>query len=75
MTLLRSCAVLLAASCAVALSAANPVPKSVADEPHPDAFWVYFGTYTGGKGESKGIYRRSFDTKTGKSASRKSRPR
>jgi 6-phosphogluconolactonase len=56
----------LAASCAVALSAANPVPKSVADEPHPDAFWVYFGTYTGGKGESKGIYRSKLDTKTGK---------
>ena len=31
-----------------------------------DKYWVYLGTYTGGKGGSKGIYRCEFDTATGK---------
>lgn len=30
-----------------------------------DKYWVYFGTYTGGKDGSKGIYRSEFDTTTG----------
>jgi 6-phosphogluconolactonase len=30
-----------------------------------DRFWVYFGTYTGGKGGSKGIYRCEFDAASG----------
>ncbi|MFO0804089.1 MAG: lactonase family protein [Gemmataceae bacterium] len=41
-------------------------PAPAADEPAPDAYWVYFGTYTGGKGGSKGIHRAKFDAKTGK---------
>jgi 6-phosphogluconolactonase len=49
---------------AVALAVALPTPA--ADEPGPDAYWVFFGTYTGGKGESKGIYRAKLDAKTGK---------
>jgi 6-phosphogluconolactonase len=28
-------------------------------------YWVFFGTYTGGKGGSKGIYRSKFDAATG----------
>lgn len=39
---------------------------TAADQPGPDAYWVYFGTYTGGKDGSKGIYRSKLDTKTGK---------
>jgi 6-phosphogluconolactonase len=31
-----------------------------------DEFWVYYGTYTGGKNGSKGIYRSKFDNTTGK---------
>lgn len=34
--------------------------------PAPDSYWVFFGTYTGGKGGSKGIYRSKMDAKTGK---------
>jgi 6-phosphogluconolactonase len=30
-----------------------------------DEFWVYYGTYTGGKDGSKGIYRSKFDNQTG----------
>jgi 6-phosphogluconolactonase len=37
-----------------------------ADPPASGKYWVYFGTYTGGKGGSKGIYRCEFDVKTGK---------
>ena len=29
-------------------------------------YWVYYGTYTGGKNGSKGIYRSKFDNATGK---------
>lgn len=39
---------------------------SAADVPAPDSYWVFFGTYTGGKGGSKGIYRAKLDAKTGK---------
>jgi len=31
-----------------------------------DDYWVYYGTYTGGKNGSKGIYRSKFDNTTGK---------
>ena len=31
-----------------------------------DEYWVYLGTYTGGKNGSKGIYRSKFDNTTGK---------
>jgi 6-phosphogluconolactonase len=31
-----------------------------------DEYWVYLGTYTGGKDDSKGIYRAKFDAATGK---------
>jgi 6-phosphogluconolactonase len=31
-----------------------------------EEYWVFFGTYTGGKDGSKGIYRSKFDDKTGK---------
>lgn len=43
---------------ATALSFGPPLPAADAD-----AYWVYFGTYTGAK--SKGIYRSRFDPKTG----------
>src|SRR3954466_5909849 len=39
----------------------------IASDGTPDAYWVYFGTYTNGKPDgSKGIYRSKMDTKTGK---------
>ncbi len=41
--------------------AAVAAPVSPAAD--PDAYWVFFGTYTGAK--SKGIYRSQFDPKTG----------
>ena len=49
----------------LALPAAAPAPAA---DPAPTSgkYWVYFGTYTGGKTGSKGIYRSEFDTKTGK---------
>ena len=31
-----------------------------------DEYWVFLGTYTGGKNGSKGIYRAKFDSATGK---------
>src|SRR5262249_18447579 len=37
-----------------------------ADPPASGKYWVYVGTYTGGKNGSKGIYRCEFDLKTGK---------
>jgi 6-phosphogluconolactonase len=37
---------------------------SVGSAADTDQYWVFFGTYTGGK--SQGIYRSQFDTKTGK---------
>src|SRR5207248_4702297 len=37
-----------------------------ASDDTPEAYWVYFGTYTGGKADSKGIYRSKLDTKSGK---------
>ncbi len=51
-----------------ALAALAPTVVGAADEPPPAAYWVYFGTYTGGKAEnaSKGIYRAKLDVKTGK---------
>lgn len=56
MTLPHRHAAVLAAA---ALFAGAPA-ASAADA---DAYWVFFGTYTGGK--SKGIYRSSFDPKAG----------
>jgi 6-phosphogluconolactonase len=58
MTLTRYCGVWLAAG----LLAAATVGSSAAAEP-TDKYWVFLGTYTGGK--SKGIYRSEFDAKTG----------
>lgn len=49
-----------------ALTALFPGLSPAADGPAPAAYWVYFGTYTGGKEGSKGIYRAKLDVKTGK---------
>ncbi len=49
-----------------ALAALSPGLSPAADGPAPAAYWVYFGTYTGGKGGSKGVYRAKLDVKTGK---------
>jgi 6-phosphogluconolactonase len=46
--------------------AAVAVALLVASTASADEYWVYFGTYTGGKDGSKGIYRSRFDNKTGK---------
>ena len=39
---------------------------SVSAEPQPTKLWVYFGTYTRGDSQSKGIYRGTFDPETGR---------
>lgn len=57
---------LFALALALTPGADAPGSANAADEPAPDAFWVYFGCYTGGKGGSKGINRAKFDAKTGK---------
>ena len=54
-----------ALAAALALSTATGAALIAADEPGPDAYWVYFGTYTG-KDASQGIYRSKMDAKTGK---------
>lgn len=64
MPLSRRRAALVAGLFAFAVLA--PGLTRAADEPAPTAYWVYFGTYTGGKGGSKGIYRAKLDLKTGK---------
>lgn len=51
---------------ALALTPGADAPLPAADEPAPDAFWVYFGCYTGGKGGSKGISRSKLNVKNGK---------
>ncbi len=51
----------VAASAAVVLA---PLGRA-AEEPKPESYWVYVGTYTGKDG-SKGIYRSTLDAKTGK---------
>jgi 6-phosphogluconolactonase len=51
---------------ALAAALVAGAPGSAADGPAADSYWVYFGTYTGGKGGSKGIHRAKFDAKTGK---------
>jgi 6-phosphogluconolactonase len=43
---------------------AAPRARAAKEESPPDKFWVYIGTYTGGK--SKGIYRFEFDPASGK---------
>src|SRR5262245_16821755 len=43
-----------------------PAVSAVAEEAKGERFWVYVGTYTGGQGKSKGIYRMELDTATGK---------
>src|SRR4051794_6318145 len=35
------------------------------DGPAPEKFWVFVGTYTGGRSAGKGVYRLEFDTATG----------
>jgi 6-phosphogluconolactonase (cycloisomerase 2 family) len=35
------------------------------EQPKGGKYWVFVGTYTGGKGGSKGIYRAEFDSETG----------
>jgi len=62
MALLRSGLLLLPLLAVAALSPAT------ADEPKPDKYWLYVGTYTGK--ESKGIYRFDFDPTTGKLTNR-----
>lgn len=65
MTLRRTFAALAAAVFALAAqTSAADAPGSKAAA--PDSYWVFFGTYTGGKGGSKGIYRSKMDAKTGK---------
>lgn len=60
-------AVLFAAIFALTPGADAPgSPLTAAGENPPDAYWVYFGCYTGGKGGSKGIMRSKLDVKTGK---------
>lgn len=68
MTLSRTRTAVVAGVLSLMISNAisNATPVSAADLPVPDSFWVFFGTYTGGKGESKGIYRSKLDMKTGK---------
>ena len=39
---------------------------TAADPPASGKYWVFLGTYTGGKGGSKGIYRCELDVATGK---------
>jgi len=53
------------AALAAVLAVLAPGLLPAADEPAPDAYWVYFGTYTG-KDASKGIYRSKLDAATGK---------
>jgi 6-phosphogluconolactonase len=67
MTVLRAGIGFLAALLATTPGANSPglARASAADEPHVDSFWVYFGTYTGGKGGSKGIMRSKLDAKMG----------
>ena len=67
MTLHRMRFALFAALLVLTPGAAAPgSPSAAADEPAPDSYWVFFGTYTGGKGGSKGIHRAKLDVKTGK---------
>jgi 6-phosphogluconolactonase len=52
---------------ALAFAAASAAPSQTTAPPG-DEYWVFFGTYTGGKGAvvSKGIYRSKLDAKSGK---------
>jgi 6-phosphogluconolactonase len=54
--------VLLPAALALAVFAASAAGEAT----KTTKFWVYIGTYTGGKSKSKGIYRCEFDAATGK---------
>jgi 6-phosphogluconolactonase len=47
------------------MAAAAPMTASLSWAAEPTAYWVYFGTYTGGKSGSKGIYRSKLDPKAG----------
>jgi 6-phosphogluconolactonase len=46
------------------------LPPVSADAEKPGRFWLYVGTYTGGPGNSQGIYRFDFDPATGELANR-----
>ena len=50
---------------ALAISFLSFAPLA-ADTPKSSKYWVFVGTYTGGKDGSKGIYRCEFDAATGK---------
>lgn len=54
---------LVLAGCSLSAVAMAQTPKSPYETKE---FFVYFGTYTGGKSKSKGIYRARLDTATGK---------
>ncbi|HTU93581.1 MAG TPA: lactonase family protein [Gemmataceae bacterium] len=49
-----------------ALVLAAFVSSATGEAANTTKFWVYIGTYTGGKSKSKGIYRCEFDSATGK---------
>jgi 6-phosphogluconolactonase len=49
----------------LAAAAAVPLAGRWATAAEPTAYWVYFGTYTGGQSGSKGVYRSKFDPATG----------
>lgn len=58
--MVRGCVALLL------LGLVGGVIQTPAADPAPQSYWVYLGTYTGGKDGSKGIYRAAFDAATGK---------
>src|SRR5918911_3614301 len=49
---------------AIVAAGAVPISRATATE-DAGKLWAYIGTYTGGKGGSKGIYRFDFDPTTG----------
>ncbi len=59
--MVRTSLAALAVPLAAAVAAGQP-----ADPPTSGKYWVYIGTYTGGKAGSKGIYRCELDVKSGK---------
>src|SRR5580765_6610396 len=58
--------VVLLLICTAAVLPSNVAAADAAN----DKYWVYVGTYTGGKGTSEGIYRFEFDAATGKLTSK-----
>lgn len=58
--------VLVLAGFSLAVVATAQTPKAPKPPQEAKEFFVYFGTYTGGKSKSKGIYRARLDVATGK---------